>query len=77
MEERAPQNDFFFITFVTFTSTLFVVCLASNVQILFPLWDGGVTTPGNVVQTNISPTISFFGIHRKSFIYRRNRTNYQ
>ena len=29
------------------------------------------------VQPKMSPTISFSGMYRKSFIYRRNRTNSQ
>ena len=30
-----------------------------------------------LVQPKMSPTLSFSGIYRKSFIYRSNRTNYQ
>ena len=31
----------------------------------------------DLFQPKMSPTLSFSGMYRKSFIYRRNRTNYQ
>ena len=30
-----------------------------------------------LVQPKMSPTLSFSGMYPKSFIYRRNKTNYQ
>ena len=31
--------------------------------------------PNDLIHQNMSPTLSFSGLHQKPFIYRRNRTN--